>query len=349
MVWLCAKAQASAHGVGVLIIAAALLLFSSGGRAAASGERLVAAYSSISGTQMVLWISYDLGMFERAGVKTDLVFAGSGAKSIQIVLAGDARITQVSGAGVVSANLRGADVVLFAGVVNRYPYVFLTGREITRPEQLRGKRVGITGLGGSSEFAMRLFLERLGLNPDRDVTMLSIGGQSVRLAALRSGSVQATILEPPASLAARKAGMNQLADFTAIRQEVQHIGMAATRQWLNGSPELARRFTQGVVLGIHALKTRKEESLRVLRRYMKLDDPEALEDAYKELAVKVIPRKPYPSLEGIAYLVQQEARREKRAEGARPERFVDLRFVKELDESGFIDKLYGGRPEGGQP
>ena len=260
------------------------------------------------------------------------------------LLAGDVRIAQLGGSHVVSSHVAGADVVILAGMVNVLEYKVMVARDIVRPEQLRGKRAAVATIGGSGYLAMQYALEKWGMAPDRDVALLQIGSQPARLQALMAGAVEAAILSLPATARAEKAGFRALLDLSAEALEYQQLTIATTRAFTESNPETLRRFLRAYVEGIAFLKTNKEPSLKIIGKYFRSGDRDELEAAYGEYALKIIQRKPYPTLKGLQLVMDELAPKNPKVRGARPEQFVELRFLKDLDESGFIDRLYRRSP-----
>jgi LysM repeat protein len=160
------------------------------------------------------------------------------------------------------------------------------------------------------------------------------------LAALEAGKLQGAMLSPPTTLRAKKAGFPVLADLQMLGLEYQHTGIATTRSLIKSKPELVRDFMRAYVEGIHYAKTHRKESLEILAKYLRTDDKDVLEETYETIMVTLVPEKPYPTLKGMQIMLREMGAKDPVARSAKPEQFVDLTFVKELDSSGFIDRLY---------
>jgi ABC-type nitrate/sulfonate/bicarbonate transport system substrate-binding protein len=184
-------------------------------------------------------------------------------------------------------------------------------------------------------------LERWGLEPGKDVAVLQIGNTPARFGALASGAVDAAVMAAGGqSLQAKKSGLTILGDLSALGVEYLGNAVNVNRQFLSDRPDVVRRFMKGFVEGIHFLKTRKEESKATIAKYLRITDPELLEEGYQQYALKFVPRKPYPNPKGVQTILREIAEKEPKAREAKPEQFVDQSFVRELDESGYIDSLY---------
>lgn len=303
-------------------------------------QKIVVAYSSISGNTAPLWVTHERGLFRKHGLETQLVFIEGGSRTVQTLVAGDVAFAHMAGAAVVQSNLRGADAVMIAGVVNTLTFQFIVDRNVTHPEQLKGKTVAVTRFGSSTDFAMRYALEKYGLQPDKEVAILQLGSMPALFAALEGGKIQGAMLSSPFTLKAKKAGFPVLADLQMLGLEYQHTGIATTRSLIKSQPDLVRRFLRAYVEGIHYYKSHPKESMAIIARYLKTDDADALKEIYEDIGLALVPQKPYPTLRGIQTILRELAGREPKAEGAKPEQFVDLIFIKELDASGYIDALY---------
>ena len=249
-------------------------------------------------------------------------------------------IVQGGGNSPVAARLRGGDVTLIAGVVNVLAYSLIVHPEIKRPEDLRGKKLAISRYGSNSDYATRKILIKWGLKPDTDVAIVQIpGGQPTRLAAVQNGQVAGLVAQPPVTVLARKARLNSLAEPSDFGSAYTNTPIAATGAFIKDRRDTVRRFTRALVEGIFVYKTQKEFSKRVIAKYMRVNDPEAVEDSYQFFS-PVVPSKPYPPLDGIKEVLLELGEKDPKARGAKPEDFADSSFVKELDENGFIDGLY---------
>ena len=307
-------------------------------------QRVIIAYSSISGNMAPLWITYERGFFRKYGLNVELVLVEGGSKAAQSLAAGQVSFAQMAGAGVIQTNLKGADVVMIAGILNTMTYQLIVDKDIQRPEQLKSKALAVSRFGSSSDYAIRFILDKYRLIPEKDVRILEIGTQPDRFAALTKGTVQGVLLEPPQSLEAKKLGFHVLANLKMLGLEYQHTGLATTRALIESQPDLIRNVLKAYVEGIHYYKTERKQSLAILAKYLKTSNAEALNEIYEDVGRALVPTKPYPTLKGIGTMLQEIAGTIPDARKVRPEQLVDLRFIKELDTSGFIDQLYKAKP-----
>jgi NitT/TauT family transport system substrate-binding protein len=303
-------------------------------------KKIAIAYSGISPSQAPAWVAYEQGLFKKYGLDVQLIFIESGSRTVQTLISGDVAAAQVAGTSVIQSSLQGSGVVLIAGFLNTMDYKFIVAHDITRPDQLKGKTVAVSRVGSSSDFATRYALEKYGLIPDKDVSILQIGSQPARFSALEAGKIHGVMIAIPLTAKAKKMGLNTLADLQMLGLEYQHTGLAVTRNLIKTQPDLVRNILRGFVEGIHYMKSRRKESLAILAKYLKTDDPDALDEAYESIIEALIPAKPYPTLKGIDIILRELGVKDPNARSAKPEQFVDLTFIKELDGSGFIDRLY---------
>ena len=303
-------------------------------------EKVTIVYGGISAGHAPLWMTYEAGLFRKHGLDAQIVFVEGGSTAVQTLISGDVALAQMAGAAPLQSNLKGSDVVMVAGVLNTMPFQLVVAKNIKKPEQLKGKALAVSRFGSGSDFATRYALNRYGLVPDKDVAILEIGSQPARFAALERGKVQGVMVQVPFTLMAKKMGFNILADLRMLGLEYQHTALSTTRALIKSRPDLVRNVVKAYVEGIHYYKTHPREALAVLRKYLKTDDTEALRETYEAIGLGLLPEKPYPTLKGIDVMLRELAGKEPKAETVRPEQFVDLAFVKELDDSGFIDRLY---------
>ena len=307
-------------------------------------EKLTIAYSSVSGNMAPLWITHDRGFFRKNGLDVQIVFIESGSTAVQSLSNKDVAFAQMAGAGVLQSRLRGSDVIMIAGFLNTLDYQLMVEKSITRPEQLKGKTMAVSRFGSSSDFATRYALEKFGLVPEKDVPILEIGSQPARFAALESGKIQAAMIAVPLTVRAKALGFHALADLQMLGLEYQHTGLVTTQALIKSRPDIVRNVMKAYVEGIHYYKTNRPESIAILAKYLKTNDSELLNEVYTDLGLTLTPQKPYPTLRGIDIMLRELAGRDPKSKTARPEEFVDLTFIKELDASGYIDRLYKTQP-----
>ena len=321
------------------LLGLALILLSDAGPAQEKLERMHVGYSAQAGAFAPIWITKEAGLFKKNGLDVDLVFIPGGPTAASALMAGEMQVVAMAGPAIVTSNLAGSDLVMIAGIVNTFAFQFVTIKEITVPAQLKGKRIGVNRFGAAPDVAARYALKHMGIDP-REVIILQLGEQATRLAAMKTGNLEAAILLPPITTLAQKEGMNVLLDMSELGAEFQITGLASSRSFLTQKRPTALKFMRAFVEGIHFYKTRRKESMDIIAKYMRTNDMEAVGATYDYFALKIVPKKPYPSTKGIKALLELAAKERAEAAKISPERFVNLTLLKELDESGFIDRLY---------
>jgi NitT/TauT family transport system substrate-binding protein len=296
-------------------------------------------YSAQAGAYAPIWITKEAGLFKKNGLDVNLIFIPGGPTAAAAMIANEVQAMAMAGPAIITSNLAGSDLVMTAGIVNTFAFQFVTVKSITAANQLKGKRIGVNRFGAAPDVAARFALRHMGIDI-RDVTILQLGEQSTRLEAMKAGQLDAAILLPPITTIAQKNGMNVLLDMSELGGEFLITGMASSQKFLTQNRASAARLMRAFVEGIHAFKTNRKESMKIIARYMRTDDMDAVGATWDYFAAKIVPRKPYPSPKGVKALLDLAAKERPEAARARPERFINATLLKELDDSGFIDRLY---------
>jgi ABC-type nitrate/sulfonate/bicarbonate transport system substrate-binding protein len=308
--------------------------------ASAQLTKLTIGNNTLSAAGLPAWMAKESGIFRRNGLDVQIVYFRGGTITAMALIARETPISQISGPPVVSAVLKGADAVMVAGGNVVAEYWLMTKPEIKRADQLKGGAVAIATFGGLSDSLARIALQRLGLNPLKDVTLVQIGTIPERLSALDAGKVQGAMLSAPDNFRAQKRGIHNL---MPVRLPYQSIGVGTTRAYIRENPDVVRRYVRSQVEAVHRLKTDREAGLKILAQYLKVQERDILEKAYDDGVIEeILPAKQYPTLEGIKKILEPLGETDPKARTAKAEEFVDMRFVKELDDSGFVDGLYKG-------
>ena len=295
--------------------------------------KLSAAYSAESSWSLATWVAYDGGFFKKYGLDVDLVLIRSAATITAALLAGEAPMIQLGGNGPIQAALQGADTVNVLTLVPLIPQSLVVTPDIKTAEDLKGKRFGVSRFGALSDLVIRRYLRNFGLDPAKDVTIVQIGGIPEQLAAMKAGAISGGSMSPPVLTAAKKAGFKELADFESLNYRYPAMVIATTKSFIQRQRPTALNFLRGEIEGIHAIKTQKSFAVSVLKKYMRINDPEILEEGYR-YALRFIQPRPFPTLEETRAVLDELKRPE-----AKPENFVDLSLMQELEKERFFDKL----------
>lgn len=309
--------------------------------AARAQTKLKVAYPTTIGAMSVVWVTKEAGLFEKNGLAVELIYIAGSSIVAQAMLAKEIPIAEIAIPAVIQADLGGADLVMLAGPNNKPGQKIMARPEIKTPADLKGKKIGISRFGTSDDFLLRYALTQWNLRPDRDVAIIQLGGSPEILAGLASGTVDAGLLSSPLHLRAAKLGSVLLADLSTIGIDYQGAGMVTTRSFVRDNRDTIRRYIRAYVEGLHRFKTDKAFSLKVLAKYTRIHEPEILEETYQHYAIRIMPKIPYPTTRGIQTVLDEIGARNPKAKTLQPAAFIDVSFLKELEQSGFIKKLYG--------
>lgn len=300
--------------------------------------RVPIAYSVVGGDPLALWVAAEEGLFQRHGIDPDLSYIGGSTRINEAMIAGEVRLAQTGGAATIAADLAGADLILIGSLVPVFVMSMFSQPEITRVQDLRGQSIVITQLGTTTDFAARVVLQRAGLEPLRDATIVQSGGVVESLGALSAGRAQAGVFGAPTTLQARAAGLRELVDLSATGVPYEQASLGTTRRYAQENPDVVRGFLRAVVEGIAITKRDRARAKQVLAQYTKTDDAARLEETYRLYVEGALQRVPYPSAEGLQTVL--DLLDDPAARDARPEQFLDNSYLRELETSGFVDRLY---------
>ncbi len=303
-----------------------------------AADKLQIGYGAPTVSMAPLWISQEGKLFGRNGLDVEVLYLES-ALVQRALIAGEIQFGEMTGALLSAPRLQGADVVMILGFVDRLLFRLLVRPEIRSAADLKGKRIGTSRYGAAIDRATRLLLSRFGLNPDKDVTFVQIGSEPTLLAALLSNAIDASLLQPPRHKKAVDAGMKILANLEEMNIPFQHTGLVTTQKFIAKNTEITRRVVKSFVEGIHLMRTNPEIAKKAINKHMRLNDDRELEDTY-QLLRRVALTKPYPTIDGIKTILNDLSDQIPAAKTADPKDFVDIRFLEELDKSGYIDRLY---------
>lgn len=308
---------------------------------ASSGKPLEvvrASYSALVPSGAPFWIAKELGLFEKEGLRVDLIYINSAARVMAAMLAGEIQVALAGVSSVISAYARGSDPVAIAGAVNKINVSIYALPDIRGPDDLRGKRLGITRFGGLYDVAAQHALKKWGLQPGRDVVLIQIGDIPSIMAALAGNSIQAATLQPPFTIRAAELGYRELMDLSKAGLEYQNTAVISTRSILKKSPDTFRKFIRAYSSALAVFHMQREASLKVMAKYLKGIDPVLLVksyDAYREW----VPEVPYINHAGMETVIAMTPGADKGREVKAPDT-MDETFVKELDQQGFYRALY---------
>jgi NitT/TauT family transport system substrate-binding protein len=324
------------------LLAAVLLAGAFTALAEAQTRRFPFGYSSFSANQTALWTAKDEGFFKRFGLDPDLILIEGGTRGAQALISGDLPIMALSGQPVISARARGSDLVLVGGMINKMNYILASTAAIRKPEDLKGKRIGIAQIGTASYHAILLAFKHWGLDLRRDrVTLLQVGNQGARVASLQTGGSDAIIVNPGLGGTLTARGFNVLADFTELPIPYPQQALGVRERTLKSEPEFIEQVLKSVAAGNAFVwePRNKERVKKVLARYLRLANIESAEEHY-QAALKVMPKKPYVDFAGISSMIEFMAESDPLVAKVKAEDVINETLLKKLEDSGFLNQLY---------
>jgi len=308
---------------------------------AQSLPKVRAAYTSISIQFDPVYIMKELDLPRKYGLDTEILFVPVSSRAIQAALAGEIQFITSGGVANINANVMGADFTGLTATLNTFVFKILAHPDLKKPEDLKGKKVGISRLGGASDFSIRYALNHWGLVPDKDVALIQVGGEPESLLALRNRAVDAAILSEPFASLAKRNGSVLLADLSQLGATYTMHGFGVRKSYIQANRDVTIRFMKAYLEGIYVFKTNKSLALNILKKYTRQDDLSLVQTSYDEMSQRLIRRVPYPDPAGIQTIIDQLAKTRPQMKNLNPNDFIDPSILKEIEDSGFVKKLYG--------
>jgi ABC-type nitrate/sulfonate/bicarbonate transport system substrate-binding protein len=296
---------------------------------------LRASYSSIGGAFAPLWLAQDKGLFTKYGLAVELKYILS-ATGTQALFSGSIDIVNPA-TEIVEAGLGGQRVAFIIGILNRAVLSVYSKAEFRQLTDLRGKVMGVTLPGSTTDLTAKILFQQAGMVPGKDVQVTHLQGMPDIITALTQGRIDAGVVSAPTTLKLRQAGFKELVDVAARNVPMIHAGLATTRDFIKSNPEKVRRYVQAYIEGTKIARTDPETTKQIISKYTKTENKEDLDETYNTYA-KVWEQAPYVSAAGIQTLLNFAVN--PAGKTAKPEQFIDNSFVAELEKSGFIEKLY---------
>jgi NitT/TauT family transport system substrate-binding protein len=315
------------------------LFFLSFSGLASAADTIRIAYSSVNPHALLVSLAEKRGLFAKYGLSSVVVYIPGGSTVVQTMVSGDIDLGQLTGAPGVAANLRGADILYIAMTDDRMGYQLATRRDIKSATDLKGKRLGISRFASSADFGTRTLLKRLSIDP-KEVTILQIGNESERLAALKSGTIDGSVFNAPFGNVAKKFNFNILADAGALGIPYFNTGMCGSAKVLQKNEGRILNFLRAYLEAIKIFKTEPEYTLKALAQFSRVNDQELLKEAYDYNKNK-IPDIPYPSLKAMQAVIDPLVEAEPKLGKIDAKNYISDRYLKKLEDEGFVQKLMG--------
>jgi ABC-type nitrate/sulfonate/bicarbonate transport system substrate-binding protein len=299
--------------------------------------------ASITASTLSLWAAEEQGFFKKHGVEAQTILIRGGPILVASLVAGDIHAGFTTGVSFLGAAAQGTDVKMLMSISNKNSWKLMASPQIKKAQDLHGKRIGVQSIIGSTWMNAMLALEQLGLEPKRDhITLLPTGDPVTMSHALEAGRIDAAVLDPVLSRQLSMKGFTLLVDLLKANVAFPGPGLGVTRGYLDqhaaSLEKVVAAMTEGLVFVLQPAN--KAVMLKSLMKNMRMSEPAAAEEGYQD-QLATLSRKPYPSLEGLRNAQRLMAQQNPKIGALKAEDLVDARFVRKLDESGFIDKLYG--------
>jgi len=308
--------------------------------AASAPEKLTTIYSARVMSQSMPWIAQEAGLFKKYNLDLNLVFVASSAIVTAALLGGDAEMTLTGGVGNVIAYVRGTTDVVFTGSVkNVMTQTIIAGGNIKRPEDLRGKRIGVSRIGGNSHYFTIQALRRHNLEPNRDFSFIQTGGDPETLAALLSGGIEVANLTPPTDAQAIARGYHYVIYGPDLKIPYTATAFVTKRSVIARRPQVIGQFMRAMAEAAKIMHTDREFVYKVLGKYLRVADRSILESAYNA-EIKALEPRLAIKMESLQAILDEVAQNDARAKKVKPQELIDSRYLDEMDKGGFFDQLW---------
>jgi NitT/TauT family transport system substrate-binding protein len=315
-----------------LIVALALSLTIAGGTSHAAPVRI--AYSSISAAMLPLFVAKDKKLFDKYGVDVELTYIRGVA--IEALIAGEVQFVRASPPSVVRSTTRGADLAIIANTINVPVFSLMTRADVKRPEELKGRKLGVTNLGDSPDFVLSMILEKFGFQRGNDVTVLAIrGGMPDLMIAVSKGFVDGGMISAPSNLRGAKLGLRELIDSADLGVPYLNSPMSTRRAYIKSNRDTVLRVLRAYYHGVQETHNDREGAMRILAKYTRVAEPEILAESYRIYGQKHLQKTINVDLEGVKQLLKHIG---KDAAGTSPASFVDASLIQELEKEGLFQK-----------
>jgi NitT/TauT family transport system substrate-binding protein len=301
-------------------------------------ESVVVSYDGYAGFQGPLWAARDLELFRKHGLKAEMVLITGSTRAMAALISASSDFAQGSASASIPIRLRGGDIVIIAAALNRFPFSVVTQKDIRKPSDLIGKKIGILNFGGSTDLAITLAFKEWNISRQA-VTIFASGGAPERLAALSTRAIDASVLSPPETVVAARLGMNILGHLSDLKAAFPQTVITVRRSFLEKNRETAKRFVRAYSEAIYQFKTDKAKAMTVYANRLKQQDSKIIESTYDYFAPK-FSFPPRVDRDGIRNALELVSDRDREAKGGiNVEQFVDESVIDELEKEGFFKTM----------
>ena len=305
-----------------------------------AADRVRIGYSSISGAYTPIWVAHDAGYFAKEGLQDDIILIPSGTQLAQVTVAGEIDIGSMNGSSAIAAALQGFDLKIIGNSGNKMVFSLYVRPEFKTVESIKGKKIGITRFGSAPDISIRYALKKYNINPEKDLTLIQLGFMATVAAGLQGGSIEGGVVSPPTQFAVEKAGFKELISITDMDFAFPNPALVAVGSIIKTRPDVINRFMRAYTRGVHRARTDREFTYKSMAKYTKIQDTVVLQKAYDFYMSKVLEKAPYVNMVGVQNVLDDLAKTIPAAKNAKPDQFVEHRFLDALDKSGLMKELY---------
>ena len=327
-------------GIRNIFSAAVILLALTAPSLSAAADHMVGIHSARVMSQSMPWMAQEAGLFKKYNIDFNLVFISSSSIVTAALLGGDAEMTITGAIGNVAAYVRGStDIVFIGGVKNTMTQTLVAGGNIKRPEDLRGKKIGVSRIGGNSHYFTIQALRRYGMDATKDVQFIQTGGDPETLAAFISGSIDVANLTPPTDAQAIAKGYHYVIYGPDLKIPYAATAFVTKRSLMAKRPQVIDNFMHAMAETAKLMHTDREFVYKVLGKYLRISDRNVLDSAYNA-EIKVLEPRLVIKPEALQATLDELAQTDPRAKNVKPQDMIDNRYLNEMEKSGFFDQLW---------
>lgn len=291
-------------------------------------------WTAVTGAQSGMFMAKQENLFKKHGLDVELIHISSSSRAIQAILAGEIAFSFMDGNNAAQANLKGANLALIAGATNRQVFSLMAKPEIKSIAELRGKKVGVTRIGSSTHTSALFALGGAGLKP-ADYQLLPLVEVPNIFTALAAGQIDAGVVSPPTNARSKKAGFKELMNLAKDGPEFVSVAVGTTRSYIRANEDIVRRVVRAYAEGVMIFKKNKAAALKMIENQLRVKEADVQEDTYNQFR-DYLETPPYVSRKGMEEVLRSIGEKDAKARSARPEDFMDMRFVAELEKEGFF-------------
>lgn len=286
------------------------------------------------------WAAHESGIFKKHGLQVEVIATPSGVQGINALIAGEISFVQISGGTTTGAAVGGGDVKIIATTVGTLVLNLVVRPEIEKAEQLRGKNIGISRYGTSLHTGARLAAKHFGMEPGKDLHIVEIGAGEWIVGALQGGRVHGGVFGYPATSRAVKLGNRILLHLPSLNIPYASTGVSTRGDIIRNDPDLIRRYLSAQIEAIALMKRDHGFALKVLSKYLRIDDTNLLAETYDIQIAKYMMKVPLTTPDAVRAVLEELEERNPKAKDLDPNKFFDDRFVRELQAKDSIEALY---------